>query len=71
MIGTVTKKKANAFWVNANGKTTVCTAQKKLKENGTVVYLSLPVCELEKRLVNIKTRGVAMKKGETIVLNNN
>lgn len=41
-------------------------AMKKLKENGTVVYLDLPVSELEKRLSNIRTRGVAMKKGETI-----
>ena len=37
-----------------------------LKENGTIVYLKLPVRELEKRLSNIHTRGVAMKKGETI-----
>lgn len=41
-------------------------AMKKLKENGTVVYLKLPVTELEKRLSNIHTRGVAMKKGETV-----
>lgn len=41
-------------------------AMKKLKENSTVVYLRLPVSELEKRLSNIHTRGVAMKKGETI-----
>ena len=41
-------------------------AMKKLKENGTIVYLKLPVRELEKRLSNIHTRGVAMKKGETI-----
>lgn len=41
-------------------------AMAKLKENGTVVYLNLPVSELEKRLGNIRTRGVAMKKGETI-----
>ena len=41
-------------------------AMEKLRENGTVVYLKLPVSELEKRLSNIHTRGVAMKKGETI-----
>lgn len=41
-------------------------AMNKLKENGTVVYLKLPVNELEKRLSNIRTRGVAMEKGETI-----
>ena len=41
-------------------------AMEKLKASGTVVYLKLPVSELEKRLSNIHTRGVAMKKGETI-----
>ena len=41
-------------------------AMESLKENGTVVYLNLPVNELQKRLSNIRTRGVAMKKGETI-----
>ena len=41
-------------------------AMEKLRENGTVVYLKLPASELEKRLSNIHTRGVAMKKGETI-----
>ena len=41
-------------------------AMEKLRENGTVVYLNLPVSELKKRLSNIHTRGVAMKKGETI-----
>ncbi len=41
-------------------------AMEKLRKNGTVVYLKLPVNELEKRLVNIRTRGVAMEKGETI-----
>ena len=41
-------------------------AMEKLRENGTVVYLRLPVSELEKRLSNIHTRGVAMNKGETI-----
>ena len=41
-------------------------AMEKLSQNGTVVYLKLPVSELQKRLSNIRTRGVAMKKGETI-----
>ena len=41
-------------------------AMENLKENGTIVYLKLPVRELEKRLSNIHTRGVAMNKGETI-----
>lgn len=38
----------------------------KLKEISTVVYLSLPVTELKKRISNIHTRGVAMKNGETL-----
>ena len=41
-------------------------AMKKLKENGIVIYLKLPVNELEKRLGNIQTRGVAMPNGNTI-----
>ncbi|MBQ8209399.1 MAG: shikimate kinase [Clostridia bacterium] len=41
-------------------------AMQKLKENGTVIYLELPVNELEKRLGNIQTRGVAMPNGNTI-----
>lgn len=41
-------------------------AMKSLKENGIAVYLDTPVCELEKRLFNIHTRGVAMKEGTTL-----
>lgn len=41
-------------------------AMKKLKKDGTVVYLKLPLSELEKRLADIKTRGVAMKNGTTL-----
>ncbi len=41
-------------------------AMKKLKEISTVVYLSLPVQELEKRIKDIHTRGVAMKNGVTL-----
>lgn len=37
MIGVVVKKKANAFWVAFENQTVVCTAQKKLKENGIFV----------------------------------
>lgn len=33
---------------------------------GTVVYLKAPISELENRLRNIRTRGVVMRKGETI-----
>ena len=41
-------------------------AMKNLKNGGTAVYLSVCPQELERRLGNIKTRGIAMKKGETI-----
>ena len=41
-------------------------AMKNLKENGIAVYLDTPLDELQKRLLNIHTRGVAMKKGTTL-----
>lgn len=41
-------------------------AMKHLKENAVVLYLSLPCKEIELRLTNIKTRGVAMTRGQTI-----
>ena len=37
-----------------------------LKENGILVYLKLSPAELEKRINNIHTRGIAMKEGTTI-----
>ena len=42
------------------------TAMLHLKEIGLVYYLSLPVPEVEKRLYNIKSRGIAKRKGDTI-----
>lgn len=41
-------------------------AMLKLKENGIVIYLKLPLDELKKRLGDIKTRGVAMPKGTSL-----
>lgn len=41
-------------------------AMAKLREISTVIFLDVSVDELEKRLSNIKTRGVAMKKGTTV-----
>lgn len=41
-------------------------AMRLLKEISTVIFLKVDVSELEKRLSNIKTRGVAMKQGTTI-----
>ena len=37
-----------------------------LKRNAVTVYISLPFEEIERRLTNIKTRGVAMTAGTTI-----
>ena len=41
-------------------------AMEKLREISTVIYLCLPVEEIEKRISNIHTRGVAMKNGVTL-----
>ena len=41
-------------------------AMSKLKKISTVIFLDVNVTELEKRLSNIRTRGVAMKKGTTV-----
>lgn len=41
-------------------------AMKNLKENSVVVYLAVSSHELEKRICNIHTRGIAMKEGTTI-----
>lgn len=42
------------------------TAMLHLKQHGLVYYLSLPTSEVEKRLTNIKSRGIAMRRGDTI-----
>lgn len=41
-------------------------AMAHLKEIGTVVYLKQSLSILEKRLRNIKNRGVVLKKGQTL-----
>ena len=41
-------------------------AMAQLKKTGIVVYIEAPLEEIKKRLRNIKTRGVAMEKGQTI-----
>ncbi|NLM13783.1 MAG: shikimate kinase [Epulopiscium sp.] len=40
---------------------------KYLKEIGFVVYLQLPYMEIEKRIRNITTRGIVMKKGQSLL----
>lgn len=64
--------------VNANincSKTIIATggsvvygqeAMEHLKEIGTVVYLEVPFSVLEKRLSDIKGRGVVLKDGQTL-----
>lgn len=41
-------------------------AMEALGKNGIIVYLNVPLEVIEERLSNIKTRGVILKKGETI-----
>ncbi len=42
-------------------------AMEHLKNISTVIYLRLSVNEILKRVDNIKTRGISMKPGETLV----
>lgn len=39
-------------------------AMARLKSLGKIVYLQLPLTQIEHRVSNIKTRGIAMKPGE-------
>jgi len=41
-------------------------AMEHLKEIGTIVYLSLPYREIERRLSDIKGRGVVLREGQTL-----
>ncbi len=41
-------------------------AMEKLKKDALTVYLKVDVNELEKRINNIHTRGIAMKEGSTL-----
>ena len=41
-------------------------AMEHFKKIGKVVYISVPLCELEKRVNNFSTRGVVMKNGTTL-----
>ena len=42
-------------------------AMEHLRKNGTVVYLSLPYDAIKRRIQNMKTRGIAFGKGETLL----
>ena len=54
--------------VIATGGSVVCRdrGMERLKTMGRIVYLHLPLEELERRLHNISTRGIAMAPGETL-----
>ena len=41
-------------------------AMRHLHERGKVVYLALPYEEIERRLSNLATRGVALRPGQTL-----
>ena len=41
-------------------------AMEHLKSIGTVIYLHVPFADLEKRLADIKGRGVVLKEGQTL-----
>ncbi len=41
-------------------------AMQHLKACGTVVYIKVPLCEIKRRVTNIKTRGIAFKNGENL-----
>lgn len=41
-------------------------AMEHLKARGTVVYLKLPLRELEQRVTNMATRGVVVARGQTL-----
>ena len=38
----------------------------KMKENGIVVYLHVPLEEIQERLNNLETRGVTLEEGQTV-----
>ena len=54
--------------VIAPGGSCVCrpAAMERLRALGPVVYLRVPLDELERRVNNITTRGIAMAPGETL-----
>lgn len=41
-------------------------AMEHLKKDGIIVYLKVSYDEIERRLVNITTRGIVLEKGQTL-----
>ncbi|MGI5962708.1 MAG: shikimate kinase [Lawsonibacter sp.] len=54
--------------VIAPGGSAVCRTRsaQHLKSLGTVVYLKVPLEELERRIQNLSSRGIAMQPGQTL-----
>ncbi len=42
------------------------SAMQNLKKHGKVLYINVPLDEIKNRVTNIKTRGIAFRKGETL-----
>ncbi len=42
------------------------TAMRYLKDDSKTVFFNIPLSELKRRLYNIKTRGIALRPGQTI-----
>ena len=42
------------------------SAMQHLKKDGIILYIDVPIEDIKRRLRNIKTRGVAMGKGQTL-----
>lgn len=57
----------NGFVIATGGSVVLSDkAMQSLKENSVIVYLEASLEELNLRLNNIKTRGIAMEKGESL-----
>jgi shikimate kinase len=41
-------------------------AMQNLKKDSRVVYIDVPLNEIKRRVTNIKTRGIAFRKGDTL-----
>ena len=53
--------------VATGGSMVLCDkAMQNLKTLGKVVFINVPLCEIEKRVTNITTRGIAFGKDETL-----
>ncbi len=53
--------------VATGGSMVLCKeAMENLKSLGRVVYIRVPLAEIKRRVTNIKTRGIACNKGETL-----